>query len=259
MNIMNNGTIGTNVEANQKNFFPMGLGGLLGGQDSFVKSFNSNEYELFIDDYVDSPACYREHYRIFVNATPNDVIFLHINSNGGRVDAGLQLINFMKQCQAKIIGVLHCNAASMGSGLALSCDELILNEHSTMMIHTASYGAYGKETDVKAHVDFFNKSNERFIRNLYTHFLSEEEILRVLDGKEIWLHSEEIAERWATLKQAREDAQDEARTANLEALTKKAEEIKQAAAQAAASAAKPKAPAKPRPSRAKKTTIPAAK
>lgn len=160
-----------------------------------TKTYTSNIIDIYIDGEIDSPEQYREAYHAFSNAGPQDTIMLHINSIGGRLDSGVQLIQHIKNCDAQVIGVLHMECASMASGIFLACDDWVINEFSTLMIHSCSYGAIGKQSDILSRVEFNTKFNERFIRKIYTGFLSEEEIKRVLDGSDLYFDAEEIDDR----------------------------------------------------------------
>jgi ATP-dependent protease ClpP protease subunit len=170
------------------------------------KTYSNTVYDVYVDSEIGAPEKYRELYHAMMNAGPNDLVALHINTNGGRMDAGIQIINHIKGCVAKVVGILHSDAASMGSAIFLACDDWELNDFSTMMVHSCSYGAVGKQSDVRSRVEFTTEFNERYVRSTYTNFLTEEEILRVIQGDDIYFNSEEIAERLEGFKEARKAA-----------------------------------------------------
>lgn len=168
------------------------------------KSYTSTVLDLYLDSEIGSPDKYREIYHALSNAGHQDYIVLHVNSVGGRMDAGLQIINHIRNCKAKVVGVLHVECASMASAILLACDEWEINDFSTMMIHSCSYGAIGKQSDVHNRVQFTTKFNEKFIRKNYTGFLSEEEIQKVLEGADLYFDSDEITKRLETFSELRD-------------------------------------------------------
>ena len=56
---------------------------------------------------------------------------------------------------------------------------------------------------MKAHQEFLDKTLNAAFKDYYGGFLSEKEMESVIDGKDIWLGTEEVKERWENRKQAR--------------------------------------------------------
>lgn len=173
------------------------------------KTYSSTVIEIYLDSEIGSPEKYRETYHALSNASPQDLVMIHINTIGGRLDAGIQLINHIKNCQARVVGVLHMECASMGSAIFLACDDWELNEFSTMMVHSCSYGAAGKQSDIRSRVDFTTAFNERYIRKNYAGFLTEDEINRALKGDDIYFDYEQIAEKLEAFREYREKLEEE--------------------------------------------------
>lgn len=65
-----------------------------------------------------------------------------------------------------------------------------------MMIHTSSGCSFGKQSDIKRQEDFYNEWLDNFFKDIYKDFLTEKEIQDVLGGKDIWLNSDEVMERF---------------------------------------------------------------
>jgi ATP-dependent protease ClpP protease subunit len=72
---------------------------------------------------------------------------LHINSPGGQVFSGQEMIdavrNYAGQITARIVGT----AASMASALAAACDSVTVTDQSSWMIHKAAGAAMGNSDD----------------------------------------------------------------------------------------------------------------
>ena len=64
------------------------------------------------------------------------------------------------------------------------------------MIHTSSGCSFGKQSDIKREEEFYNPWLENFFQEIYKHFLTKKEIQEVLAGKDLWLRSGEVMERF---------------------------------------------------------------
>lgn len=185
-----------------------------------VKSVQYNEYSLYLHGRIGEPDDFMEHFEVYKTANEGDVIRLYITSEGGSLATGMEYIRHMRECDATIIGILGVEVASMASAIALECDEIEVDEMSTMLIHSFSYGAMGTESSIYNQARFNNKLNERWIRNHYEGFLDESRISDVLKGVDVLLDSEEIIECWNRLHQAEgvegEDVTNETKSSYLE-------------------------------------------
>lgn len=64
------------------------------------------------------------------------------------------------------------------------------------MIHTSSGCSFGKQSDIKREEEFYNPWLENLFNEIYKHFLTKKEIQEVLGGKDMWLRSNEVMERF---------------------------------------------------------------
>jgi hypothetical protein len=77
------------------------------------------------------------------------------------------------------------------------------------MIHTCQYGYSGHSGNMDAYVKFSTNKIEQFVSEFYEGFLDEDEIERVLDGKEIWMDAEECHMRFDMREELRQAAVEE--------------------------------------------------
>jgi ATP-dependent protease ClpP protease subunit len=176
------------------------------------RSIQHTEYNLYFHGYIENPSDYMEHFAVYKQAGPNDVINLYLNSPGGSLSTTIEYVDHMRECEAPIVGFIGADCCSGASVVALQCDGWQLSEFSSMMVHEISSGAIGKNSENKRYLNFLDKQNDRFMRTIYAGFLSEEEIELCLDGKDLWLDYEELQERFENLNQIRggsEGGQDE--------------------------------------------------
>ena len=77
-----------------------------------------------------------------------------------------------------------------------NADGYKIHEDSCMMIHSMQCGTgYTDANTIATRAEHNKKINERFVRNTYKDFLTEDEIESVLNSKEIYLEDYEIRER----------------------------------------------------------------
>jgi ATP-dependent protease ClpP protease subunit len=168
------------------------------------KSFVSNEYNLYLHNEISHDADeYLEHFATYHQAGPEDLIRLWIQSPGGSVAVGHQYIQHMNRCPATIVAVIGMGTASEGTAICLAADEWEVDDMSTFLVHGFSYGAYGHEAQVYNTATFNKKLNERSLRNTYSGFLTEEEIIEALKGVDLLFDGDELSERLALFKEYR--------------------------------------------------------
>ena len=164
----------------------------------------ASEYRLRLARPITEPDDFEEEFQLFAAAGERDVINIEIVSPGGSLDTGHLLCRAIQRTAAYTVAYIGPTCASAATGIALACDEWEIDDMSSFMIHTASYGHVGMAPHIKASVDHNDKMIARWVRNTYTGFLTEEEIVKVLDGKEMYFEGDELAERLGAFSEYRE-------------------------------------------------------
>ena len=154
-------------------------------------------YSVNVSQVFGSPHSFDEVIHLLSVATPEDIINFNINSNGGDFYSLVALRNAIRQTEAQVYMNLLGMAASAGSALFLeNADGYKIHEDSCMMIHSMQCGTgYTDANTIATRAEHNKKINERFVRNTYKDFLTEDEIEGVLNSKEIYLEDFEIRER----------------------------------------------------------------
>lgn len=153
------------------------------------------EYHVYISEDIEDPIEYVDLLAALRRADINDTFYIYLNTPGGRLDTGLQLINAMHSSRARVVTVLDPQAYSMGALLFLSGKELIVPENSMLMFHNYSGGTRGKGNEQLAEVQAASRSFEKVMKKICQPFLSADEIRNILNGQDLWLDSDEILER----------------------------------------------------------------
>lgn len=161
----------------------------------FESSLVSTQIHFYFNEEFGDPYEYTEIFHRLLTATQNDVIFIHLNTPGGRLDTGVQLINAMRNSQARIVTCLECNAFSLGTLIFLSGDEMLVNDHCMLMFHDYHGGTGGKGNEQVSHINATAKWFANLLKKVYVPFLTEDEVDRILKGEDLWMSSPEIKVR----------------------------------------------------------------
>lgn len=159
-----------------------------------------NIITVYLLEEVYSPATYAELCHTLEHTSAEQIIMV-INNNGGELASTLSIIDSMSRCTCEIIGRLSGTVASAGTIIALACDKLEIAPHTSFMVHSASDGISGKTHETKAYIEFSDKNTREIFNSVYKGFLTDTEIKKVLDGKDMWMGAAEVEERFAKMKE----------------------------------------------------------
>lgn len=153
------------------------------------------EYHFYINDVISEPDDYIDMIDALYQGKPTDTIYIHLNTPGGSFDITLQIINAIQTSEATVIGIADGQVASAGSLILFACPNIGIQPMSYVMMHDGSEGAFGKTNENLKQAQFTSKMLSKVTHLVYGPFFSEEEINSILDGKDMWLMSEEVEER----------------------------------------------------------------
>ena len=162
---------------------------------AYEQTFTAQQIHFYITNDIGDPAEYVDMVHRILTASQNDVIFIHLNTPGGRLDTGIQIINAMQNSQAKIVTVLESVAHSLGTLIFLAGDEMVVHDHCMMMFHNYRGGVMGKGHEQAAEIGATTKWYTSIAKKIYIPFMTEEEVDRIMKGEDIWMHSPEIRRR----------------------------------------------------------------
>ena len=161
-------------------------------------------HHFYISEGIGSPEKYVDMIHRIRMAGPEETVCIHLNSPGGSIDTGVQIINAMRASEANIICSVESEACSLATMIFLAADEMVVHDDCMMMFHNFSGGAYGKGHELKANVKGVSDWIEGFMRRLYIPFFSEQEFDRLLKGEDFWMQSDEIRDRLKKMVEAME-------------------------------------------------------
>jgi ATP-dependent Clp protease protease subunit len=126
--------------------------------------------------------------------TKHNTIYLYINSPGGDVMAGLEIINYIKSLQKRnkeIICIAH-NAMSMAFVIFQYCSKRYILYSSTLMQYQMSLGVKGKLYDINSRMSYLNSLELKINQDQATRLnMSLPNFTRLIQN-DWWMYAEDI-------------------------------------------------------------------
>lgn len=165
-------------------------------------------HHFYLSSPVEEPVYYVDMIHRIHTASADDVIHIHLNTPGGHLDTGMQLVNAMRSTPAHVICSIESEAHSLGTLIFLAADEFVVHDNVMMMFHNYSGGVFGKGHEQSAQLEGTKKWFSDAVRKLYIPFLSEDELERLERGEDLYLHSDDIRKRLERVVAAAQKAAD---------------------------------------------------
>jgi ATP-dependent protease ClpP protease subunit len=156
-----------------------------------------------IHEPISEPTEWSDELALINGCSEQDTIVLDLCTPGGLLDTAMLFVRSLNSCAGHTVAIIGPEVASAGSIIGLSCREWILDDTSTLMIHTSSYGIGGKDTDILEHANFSRQQLKRLYENVYRGFLSTDELSDVIKGTPFYFDAENIADRLDNLQEYR--------------------------------------------------------
>lgn len=133
-----------------------------------------------------------------VSSLDDSNIYIYINSPGGSVDAGMQLVTYIESLKEQEI-VVNCiaeNAMSMGFVIFQYCDNRYITQYATLMQHQMSLiNIKGKIKEINSYIEYINSMEDKINQYQATRIgLSFDEFNKKINN-DWWLYSTNIIEQ----------------------------------------------------------------
>lgn len=156
-----------------------------------------------IHEDISEPSNWSDELDLINSCSEQDTVVLDLCTAGGDLYTAMLFVRSLNSCAAHTVGIIGPEVASAGSIIGLSCREWILDDTSSLMIHTSSYGIMAKDTDIFEHANFSRQQLKRLYENVYKGFLSDDELSDVIKGTPFYFDAEHIADRLDALQEYR--------------------------------------------------------
>src|SRR5210317_1243519 len=165
------------------------------GSNGYISQDFTKVHHFYISSVIEGAEKYTDWFHIMRQAGPTDIIYLHLNSEGGDAFTAIQMMRAMSESQAKIITSAEGLVASAATMLFLMGDQCEVSDHTMFMFHTFSSFSYGKGSEMLAQVKTEAAWGEKLVRTVYQDFFTEDEITSLIDGKDYWFDGDEVLKR----------------------------------------------------------------
>ena len=121
-------------------------------------------------------------------------ITIRLNSGGGDVFEGIEIYNYLKSLDNKVIIEVTALAASAASIIAMAADEIKMCTGSTMMVHEASTLAWGNKADIQKVLNSLEAIDDS-INSIYAERTgADKEVVAGWIENETWFTADEAIE-----------------------------------------------------------------
>lgn len=154
-----------------------------------------NVYEFYLCGDIESSDEYISWFDNIRHAGPNDVVKIYINSYGGDLFTAIQFMRVLNETEATVIISVEGACMSAATMIFLCGDTFEVSEHCMFMFHNYSGGTFGKGGEMLDQLQHERVWSEKLMREVYSEFLTEEEVQSMLNNKDIWMDGMEVVKR----------------------------------------------------------------
>ena len=118
---------------------------------------------------------------------------LVVNSPGGDVFAGFQLVNAISKCQHKVTAHIEVMAASIAAIIALACDKVVIGKNDILMLHNCWTITAGNKEQLQQDIDML-VAVDKVIHNIVEEHCYDDTMTERINAGDVWLVGEEVVE-----------------------------------------------------------------
>ena len=152
------------------------------------------------------PVVSSEHYAEWIDVldqmTEYDEAHIYINTPGGDLFGAISLIHAMRRCKGIVRTIADGEVASAGTLILLNGDEIDVEPYAMFMAHDASSVEAGKLSETRKSSKAISELLCQLYTDTYGGYLTDDEIINIIDGIDLYLSAEELGERVAAKKAA---------------------------------------------------------
>ncbi len=157
---------------------------------------NCGVYNIYLFGVIADPNQFIGAIEVLNRATEDDLVVVHLQTDGGSIDATDTFISAMRECEADVLVQASGGVHSAGTIILMNAQMFQLSQNFNALIHNGSTGAGGKFSDFKAQAKASAELMERVLRQTYEGFLNEKELDDMLAGKDFWLDAKAFSDRF---------------------------------------------------------------
>lgn len=152
-------------------------------------------HHFYVVDEIRDVDAYLNMINTLKTSEQHDTIFIYINTPGGNLITTLQIVAAIKQSAATVVTCMEGQVASAGTMIFLAGHRHMVGPNTFFMAHNYSAITGGKGFEIKTRQKFDEQYFSKLVKDIYTGFLTEEEINAIMEDRDVWLDAEEVAKR----------------------------------------------------------------
>ena len=152
-------------------------------------------HEFYISGFIEEPENYIQMFDTIRHADETDIVKFYINSCGGDLFTAIQFMRVISESNATVIASVEGACMSAATMIFLCADQFEVTPHSIFMFHNYSGGTIGKGGEMIDQLQHERKWSKSLMKEIYSNFLTEDEIEHMLDNKDYWMDGNEVVER----------------------------------------------------------------
>jgi ATP-dependent protease ClpP protease subunit len=161
-----------------------------------------NVYSVQLTEHIGKSEHYRELYNLLRNGKEDDTFLFYLNNYGGFVHTGIDIINSIRNSPSRIVSIVTGPLYSMAPLIALTTQQLYIEDNTFFMFHDYSGDTAGKGNEQHAAIlndkPFFDELFEQSTKG----FLTPKEIKKVTSGGDLYVRKEDVITRLRKLGKA---------------------------------------------------------
>lgn len=174
----------------------------------YEHTFTSQHIHFYLNEAIGDAPDYTDMVHRMYTATEADVVYIHLNTPGGSLETGVQILNAIQNSAAHVITILESTAYSLGTLIFLAGDEMVVNDNCMMMFHNFRGGVVGVGHEMVAELEATIKWFASLAKKIYIPFLTEDEFDRIVRGEDMWMQSSEIRRRLSKMSKKDEQVEE---------------------------------------------------
>lgn len=186
-------------------FLPLEAG-ISGSIDMWESEQGDRHYSAVIDTEVIHPDQYLQLIHTIYNMRNYDTMTLVINSNGGWVETGIDIVHAMTHTRGRVKTIALGMCASIAA-VIWSCGHVReVSPLATIMYHMPSGGYFGKSLDIENETVGLNNYFKNLLLNITEGILTPEDIENIVTNRmDIYIPGPTMQMRLDCLKENRRD------------------------------------------------------
>ena len=155
----------------------------------------SDMHHFYLNGMIKGADHYVELIHTLRGCSPNDYVFIHINSPGGHLFTVTQIVHAIQDCPGTVITCAEGMAYSGGSIIFLAGHQMVVGEFASFMAHDIQTIDAGSLYDVEVGAAHIRSLYDRLCERVYSPFLPKKEMRDIRTGGSVYLDAAELTRR----------------------------------------------------------------